>query len=85
MVRADEIAWTCDALAHVERADPLLFDELALLEYVTDLQEETRSLRRVLHIAFAFIAEQRDDLTRAARSLESLRREHRALREERAA
>jgi hypothetical protein len=84
-VQAHEIAWTLDPVERCEEVDVLTLDPGELLEYVADLQEETRSLRRLVHAAVAHVAGQRDDLTRAARVTEHLRREFAALRQEREA
>lgn len=81
----DDIPWTPAPTPRLEDTDVLTLSERELLAYVADLQSEQRWLRRLLHEALAMVARQTDQLARAARTVDALRREVRVLREDAAA
>jgi hypothetical protein len=85
---ADAITWelpTVPRLEDVPAADLLTLDPVALLAYVANAREDLRAVRLVLHEAVALLARYQDQLQRAARTIESLRRELRDRHEGRAA
>lgn len=75
-ITADEIPWSLAPVARIEDEDVLKFNGfLELLEYVAHLQDESRSLRRMVHESIALVARQRDQCTRATQTIERQRRE----------
>jgi hypothetical protein len=81
----DDIPWALEPLPRLEDTDPLTLSTFELLAHHADLQSECRWLRRLLHEALAMVARQTDQLARSARTVDALRRELRALREDAAA
>jgi hypothetical protein len=77
MPHTSDIHWTLPPEQSIERADPLAMDELELLAYCCDLQAEALALRHALRASVEQLARMTDDLRRAARIIEALRREQR--------
>jgi hypothetical protein len=79
-VQAHDIPWSSAPMPRIEDLNALARADYEILEYVTDLQAEARTLRELLHEALASLRRQTDSLARAARVADQLRRELRALR-----
>ena len=84
MVTAGEIPWTSIPVRRIE--DVTAIDLTAMthdevLSYATDTREELCSVRELLYESIAMNARQHDELKRAARIVDHLRIELRALRD----
>jgi hypothetical protein len=84
-ITRDDIPWTSAPTPRLEDIDLLTLTTSELLSYTTDMQSETRWVRRLLREALGMVARQTDDLARAARTVDALRRELRAMRTDAAA